>query len=142
MWADTLLRAEQQHLFRLLFWAALSIVSATALATALAAKRVQSPLLRHFALQTAAWGVVVGTIAAISLSTAALRDVSGAARLERFVWMNVGLDAGYVAVGAAVALTAWWSARRMSFVGAGVAVAVQGLALLLIELQFAAVVSR
>lgn len=142
MWADTLLRAEQQHLLRLIVWAALSIVAATALAAILAARRIQSPLLRHFALQTTAWGLVVGAIAAISLRGAHLRDVAGAARLERLVWMNVGLDAGYVGVGASLALVAWLLARRMSLVGAGVGIVVQGLALLVIELQFAAVVSR
>jgi hypothetical protein len=99
-------------------------------------------MLRHFALQSVAWGVVVGAIAAIGFKNVALRDVSGAARLERLVWMNVGLDVGYVAVGATLAAVAWLLARRMSLVGAGIGVIVQGLALLLIELQFAVVVSR
>src|SRR4051812_47266589 len=65
VWADTILRAERDHLLRLLIWAALSIVAATTLATLLTAKRVRSPLLTHFALQTAAWGVVIGGIAAL-----------------------------------------------------------------------------
>ncbi len=142
MWADTLLRAEQQHLLRLLVWAALSIVAATALAATLTARRIRSPLLRHFALQTAVWGIVIGAVAAIGLRGAALRDLAGAARLERLVWMNVGLDAGYVGIGATLALTAWLLMRRMSLVGAGVGIAAQGLALLVLELQFAAVVSR
>jgi hypothetical protein len=142
VWADTLLRAEQQHFLRLVAWAGLSIVAATALAATMAARRIESPLLRHFALQAAAWGVVIAAIAALGFANATLRDLAGAARLERVVWMNVGLDAGYVAVGATMALTAWFLARRMSVVGAGVGIAVQGLALLVIELQFAAVVSR
>ncbi|MGH7619118.1 MAG: DUF6992 family protein [Gemmatimonadaceae bacterium] len=142
MWADTLLRAEQQHLVRLLIWAGLSIVAATALATMLSARRVRSPLLRHFALQMVVWGVTIGAIAAVGLATAGLRDVAGAARLERLVWTNVGLAVGYVGIGAALALSAWFPARRMSLVGAGVGVMTQGLALLLIELQFAAIVSR
>jgi hypothetical protein len=142
VWADTLLRAEQQHLLRLLAWAALSILAATAVAATLAARRIRSPLLQHFAVQTAAWGVVIGAIAAINFRGAALRDLSGAARLERLVWMNVGLDAGYVGIGATLALAAWFLARRMSLVGAGVGMAAQGLALLVLELQFAAVVSR
>jgi hypothetical protein len=142
VWADTLLRAEQQHLLRLLVWAGLSIVAATALSATLAAKRIHSSLLRHFALQTVAWGVVIATIAATNLRVARLRDVAGAARLERFVWMNVGLDVGYVGIGAALAVAAWLLARRMSVVGAGVGIVVQGLALLILELQFAAIVSR
>ncbi len=78
----------------------------------------------------------------MSLRAASLRDVAGAARLERFVWMNVGLDVGYAGIGIALALAGWLLARRMSLVGAGVGVVVQGLALLVLELQFAAVVSR
>jgi len=142
VWADTLLRAEQQHLLRLLVWAGLSIVVATALAATLAAKRVHSSLLRHFGLQTVAWGVVIAAIATTNLRGARLRDVAGAARLERLVWMNVGLDVGYVGIGAALAVAAWLLARRMSVVGAGVGIVVQGLALLILELQFAAIVSR
>jgi hypothetical protein len=120
----------------------LSIVAATALATTLAGKRIQSPLLRHFGLQSAAWGVAIAAIAATNLRGARLRDVGGAARLERLVWMNVGLDVGIVGIGAALALSAWLMARRMSVVGAGVGIVVQGLALLVLELQFAAIVSR
>ena len=142
MWADTLLRAEQQHLLRLLVWAGLSIVAATALATTLAAKRIQSSLLLHFGLQTAAWGAVIAAIAATSLRGARLRDVAGAARLERLVWMNVGLDVGYIGIGVALAIAAWLLARKMSVVGAGMGIVVQGLALLILELQFAAIVSR
>ncbi|HEY4217790.1 MAG TPA: hypothetical protein VGM67_11680 [Gemmatimonadaceae bacterium] len=142
MWADTLLHAEQQHLLRLLLWAALSILSGTAVATMVAVRGVRSPLLKHFGIQMLAWGLVIAAIAGIEWHFAELRDLSGAARLERMVWMTSGLDAGYVAVGAALALTAWFIARRMAVVGAGVAVMVQGLALLLIELQFAALISR
>ena len=38
-------------------------------------------------------------------------------------------------------LAAWLLARKMSAVGAGIAIVVQGLAILLIDLQFAAVAS-
>jgi hypothetical protein len=142
VWADTVLHAEQQHLLRMLLWAGLSILGATGVATMMAVRRVRSPLLLHFALQMAAWGAVLATIAALGWGSAHLRDLSGAARLERLVWMNVGLDAGYVAVGAVLALTAWTIARKMSAVGAGVAIIVQGVALLLMNLQFASAISR
>jgi Family of unknown function (DUF6992) len=142
VWADTLLRAEQQHLLRLLFWAGLSIIAATAVGAMLVVRRIRSPFLAQFAGQMAAWGVVVGSIATIEWHTARLRDVSGAARLERVLWMNIGLDVGYIAVGAALACVAWYLARRLAVVGAGMGIIVQGLALLLIDLQFAAVVSR
>ena len=142
MWADTLFRAEQQHLLRLLFWSGLSILGGTATLAVVAARRLQSPLLKHFAIQMAAWGFVVGAIAGIGWRGAQFRDVSGAARLERLVWMSIGLDVGYVAIGVVLAGAAWAFARRMGGVGAGTAIVVQGIALLVIDLQFAAVVSR
>jgi hypothetical protein len=142
VWADTILHAEQQHLLRLLFWAGLSILGATGVATMMAVRRVRSPFLSHFAIQLAAWGAAVGVIATVGWYRAHLRDVSGAARLERLLWMNIGLDAGYVAVGAVLALSAWMIARKWAGVGAGVGIVVQGVALLLIDLQFASVISR
>jgi uncharacterized protein DUF6992 len=142
VWADTLLRAEQQHLLRLLVWAGLSVLAATALATILVVRRIQSPMLKQFATQTGLWGVVIGAVAAVNLRAAHLRDLAGAARLERLVWTNVGLDTGYVAVGAVLAIAAWFLVRRLSVVGAGMGIALHGLALLVLELQFAAVVSR
>jgi hypothetical protein len=142
VWADTLFRAEQQHLLRLLLWSGLSILGGTTAATTVAVRRIKSPLLVHFAIQMTAWGIVIGAIAGLGWRGAHFRDVSGAARLERFVWMSMGLDVGYVAVGAVLAITAWRLAKRIAVVGAGTAIVVQGLALLLIDLQLAAVVSR
>jgi hypothetical protein len=107
-----------------------------------AVRRVKSPLLKHFASQMLAWGGAVGLIAAIGWRSLELRDISGATRLERLAWMNIGLDVGYVAVGLVLAACAWKIARRLAPVGAGVAIAVQGLALLLIDLQFAAAIAR
>ena len=78
----------------------------------------------------AVWGLVIGAIAAIEWhGLHRLRDVSGAARLERLLWMNIGLDAGYVAMGVALACAAWvLGAQRLAGVGAGVGIIVQGLA--------------
>lgn len=142
MWADTLLHAEQQHLLRLLFWAGLSIVAATAVAAIVNLRRINTPFLKHFAIQLAAWGLVIAAIAALGWHRAELRDVSGAARLERLLWMNVGLEIGYVAVGTVLAISGWMLPRRMAAVGAGIGIVIQGLALLVIDLQFAAIVSR
>jgi hypothetical protein len=142
VWADTLFRAEQQHVLRLLLWCGISIIAATTIAVTLTIRRVNSPLLRQFALQMGAWGVVFGAIAAIRWSTLSLRDLSGAARLERMVWLNVGLDAGYAAAGVMLAASAWLLARRLGPVGAGIGIVVQGMALLVIDLQLAAIVSR
>jgi hypothetical protein len=142
VWADTLLRAEQQHLLRVLIWSGLSILVGTAAAATVAIRHIQSPLLRQFALQMAAWGCVVGLIGTLGWRGAYLRDVAAAARLERLVWMNVGVDVGFVAMGATLAGAAWMLGRRLGGVGAGMAITVQGTALLLLELQFAATISR
>jgi hypothetical protein len=142
VFADTLLRAEQQHLLQLLLWAAVSIVAGTAIVVILSARRIQSSLLTHFALQTIGWGIVFGIIAAIQWKGAKLRDLAGAARLERLLWLNIGLDAGYVLTGTAIAASGWILAKRLGAVGAGIAIIIQGLALLVIDLQLAAVVSK
>lgn len=142
MWADTLLQAEQQHLLRLLLWAALSIIAATAIATTIAVRRLRSPLLTHFALQMALWGIVVAVIAAVEWHGLHLRDVSGSARLERLLWMNIGMDTGFVGMGAVLGFCGRVLARNIAAIGAGVGIVVQGLAMLLIDLQFASIVSR
>jgi hypothetical protein len=142
VWADTLLDAERQHLLRLLFWSALSILGATTIAVILTSRRIASPLLKHFALQMLVWGLLFGSIAAIQIGRVGRRDLSGAVRLDRVLWLNIGLDVGYVAVGAVLAGAGRSLSRSMAAVGAGTAIVVQGFALLLIDLQFAALVSR
>jgi len=142
VWSDTLLAAERQHLVALLFWSALSIIAATLIAVMLAARHARSKLLEHFALQMLVWGVIFGMIAGLELLSLALRDVSAATRLERMLWMNIGLDAGYVGIGVALAAAGYKLSRSLAAVGAGTAIVVQGLAVLLIDLQFAALISR
>jgi hypothetical protein len=142
VFADTLFRAEQQHLLRLFVWCGLSILAGTALAATLAVRRIRSPLLTHFATQMAIWGGVLGALSIMRWTTLAMRDLSGAARLERLVWLNIGLDVGYVGIGAALAVAAWKLGRRAGLLGGAIAVAIHGLALVVIDLQFAAVISR
>jgi hypothetical protein len=142
VWSDTLFRAEQQHLLRLLLWAATSIVGATAMGAVTAIRRIRSPLLTNFAIQTALWGALIGAISGMRWQTVALRDVAGAARLDRLVWMTIGLDIGCVAAGVVLAIAAWVLSRRLGGVGAGTAIAIQGLALLVLDMQFANTVSR
>jgi hypothetical protein len=142
VWSDTFLHAEQQHVLRLLLWAALSIVAATAIVVVITARRTRSSLLAHFALQMAAWGVVIGVMGALMWNGLHLRDISGAARAERLLWMNIGFDAGFVGIGCVLVLCGRMLARSAAAVGAGVGVVVQGLGLLLIDLQFASMISR
>jgi hypothetical protein len=136
MFSDTLLLAERAHLNRLLVWGAASVLVGTLLLAILTVRRIGSPLLLHFAVQTAVWGAIDLVIAVVARRGLALRDVSGATRLDRFVWFNNGLDVGYVAVGLTLAIVGWQLGRRLGLVGAGVGIVVQGLALLLLDLRF------
>ncbi|MDB4887771.1 MAG: putative rane protein [Gemmatimonadetes bacterium] len=142
MWADTLLATERAHVLRLVAWGAASVLVGTALLAWLLAGRRQSALLRHFAIQTAAWGAVDLALAAIAFGSLALRDLAGATRLDRIVWLNIGLDAGYVLVGLTLAITGWRLGRRLGLVGAGIGVIVQGAALALLDLVLAVHISR
>jgi hypothetical protein len=142
VWADTVLHAEQQWLLRLFVWAGLSIIAATGVGVMLAARRVRSPLLTHFAIQMAAWGAAIAIFAGFCWMNLHMRDLSGAARLERFVWMSAGFDVGVVALGITVVILGRQLARSAATLGAGVAVILQGLALLLLDLHFAALISR
>lgn len=105
-------------------------------------RRVKSPLLIQFAIQTAAWGLFIGAVAAIWWASVGLRDVAGAARLEHIVWLTMGLDIGCIAVGGLLGGAAWLMSRRLGGVGAGIAISVQGLALLVLDMQFATTISR
>lgn len=141
-WADSLLEFERIHLLKLTIWAALSIAVGLLLLTTLRLRRTDSPLLRHFAIQTAAWGAVDLAIAFWARSRLTLRDLAGATELDRFIWLNVGLDVGYAAVGLTLALSGWALGRRLGLVGAGLGVIVQGLALAVLDLQLAATIVR
>ena len=90
----------------------------------------------------AAWGAAVAIFAAVSWAGLQMRDVAGAARLERFVWMTAGFDLGVVAVGATLAVAGYLMAKSAATVGAGMAIVIQGLSLFLLDLHFAALISR
>ncbi len=136
MWSDTLLALERTHLLRLAVWGGASVLLGTLLFAVVAAGRAAgSPLVRHFAVQTAAWGAIDLLIVVWAWRRLALRDHDSAEGLVRFLWLNLGLDVGYVAVGVTLALTGWIVGRRLGAVGAGVGIVVQGLALFLLDLQ-------
>ncbi len=141
MWADSLLAAERTHLHQLLAWGGGSAVAGLVLLLTLGRPR-RSPLIFHFAVQSAAWGAAVFAVAIMHLRSLGLRDLSGATRLDRMLWLNLGLDTGYVAVGITVAVCAWLLGRRQGGVGAGVAIVVQGLALALIAARLLLVLEQ
>lgn len=142
MWADTLLAVERAHLLRLLAWGVASALAGTLLAAWLVLLRRDSPLLFHFAVQTGAWGTVDIALGAVSYASLALRDVAGATRLDRYLWLNIGLDAGYAMVGVTLVVAGWRMGRRLGLVGAGIGVVVQSAALLLLHLMLATHISR
>ncbi|WP_353268206.1 hypothetical protein [Gemmatimonas sp.] len=135
MWADTLYALEQGHLLRLGVWAAASIVGGTALLAWLTLRQVAAPLVRHFAIQTAAWGAVNAAIALWAWRGLTMRDFAGTQKLLSILWLNTGLDLGYAAVGLTLVIVGWQWERRMGAVGAGLGVVLQGLALALLDLR-------
>lgn len=142
MFADTLLRAEQMHLFRLLVWGGGSVLIGTLVFTVVAWRRPATTMLRHFAVQMILWGVLEIAYVAVTWQGLGLRDVSGATRLDRLLWLNLGLDLGAMAVGATMALIGWLDGRRLGLLGSGIGVIVQATALFLINAQLAALISR
>ena len=129
-------------MLKLLVWGALSVSVGTALMAFVRVRRIDSDLLKHFAIQSAAWGLIEIAIATWARRGLHLRDLAGAVSLDRFVWLNIGLDLGYVAVGVTIALAGWKFQRRLGAVGAGAGVIAQGCALALLDLQLASAIVR
>lgn len=142
MWADTLMSAERAHLLRLLVWSAGSVLAGTALLAWVRSTRRRSALVEQFGLQALAWGVVELASVWWGLHALAPRDVSAATRLDRMLWLNLGLNVGFIMVGIAIAIAGWRLGRRLGVVGAGVGIVVQGVALSLLHLLLASVISR
>lgn len=142
MWADTLLAAERAHLLRLVLWGGVSFVLGSTLLVFLKVRGQRSPLLDQFAVQTAAWGAIDLALAGNGLRTLTLRDLASATRLDRLLWLNIGLDAGYVLVGLTLLIAGWRIGRRPGLIGAGVGVIVQGTSLALLDLGLASQISR
>lgn len=142
MWADILLRAEQQHAISLLLWGALTVLSATVIAVTLAVQNRASPLLAQFATQLAFWGLLAALVSGIEWHGLHVRDAAGAARVERLAWMRIGFDVGIVGMGITLAAAAGIIGRKLGAIGAGIAIVLHGLALFAIDVQFASGVSR
>lgn len=140
--ASDLLELERTHLLKLALWGILSVMAGSAVLTAIRLRRVDTSLLRHFAIQTTAWGAVDLAIVAWAWNGLRLRDLAAATQLDRFLWFNIGLDVGYVLVGITLAICGWRLGRRLGLVGAGLGVLLQGLALAVLDLQLSAVLVR
>ncbi|MGH7670088.1 MAG: DUF6992 family protein [Gemmatimonadaceae bacterium] len=142
MLADTLLRAEHLQLFQLLVWGGGSVLIGTFVFVVVAWRRPATTMLRHFATQMIIWGGLEIAYVVVAWQRLGLRDVSGATRLDRLLWLNLGLDLGAVAVGATIAVIGWLGGRRLGLLGSGVGVIVQAVAVFLINAQLAALISR
>jgi hypothetical protein len=142
VWADLVLRAERRHAVELLIWAALSLIMATASLVLARGRRGQSALLSGFAIQLGLWALVIGAVGALEWHRLTMRDLSSAARLERFTWARAGLDVGIVGIGAALGGASRILAKSLRGMGASAAIAAHGLALLMIDLRLIAVISR
>jgi hypothetical protein len=142
MWADTLEALERTHLLRLLVWGAASVLAGTSIIAWLRIGTRRSALLQHFAIQAVLWGAIEAVIALRLLTRLTVRDVTSATQLDRLLWLNVGLDLGYVLVGLALTTVAWKLGRRFGLMGAGLSIVVQGSALALLDLMLAAQISR
>ncbi len=141
MWADSLRLAEEIYLSQLLLWGMGSIIAGTILLGVLILRGSRIPLLRHFAIQTAIWGMAETLLAALAWQRLALRDHGDATRLTNTLWLSTGLDFGYIAVGVTLIGCGWMTGRRAGLMGAGTAIVVQGIALATVRLHFLALLS-
>lgn len=138
MFADTLLQFERDYLIRLAVWAHISVLSGALLLLWLVRRRERSPLLFHFAVQTAAWGAFAVALAAFQWHGLALRDLAGATRIDHLLWLAIGLDLGGIGAGAALAIAGWTAGQRLGLVGAGAGIIVQAAAFLVLDARFLA----
>ena len=138
MFSDSLLQLERNHLFSIAIWAHASVLAGTILLVWLARRGDRSPLLFHFAVQTAAWGACGVAFAALRWHGLELRDLAAATRLDHQLWLATGLDLGAIGVGVTLAITAWRLDRRVGPVGAGLGIILQGAALAVLDARFLA----
>jgi hypothetical protein len=140
MYADTLLDLERGHLLRLGVWAALSVLIGALILGLMYWRKAIAPFVRHFAIQLLSWGLIDAAIVGWSWSDLAYRDYAHAMQMQKFLWLNVGLDAGYVGVGITLALAGWLIGKRPGVLGAGVGVVVQGFALFVLDLRLLTII--
>jgi hypothetical protein len=140
MFADTLLQLERGHLLRLGVWSVGSIFVGIVFLVLLARRHDKAPFIKHFAIQMLAWGAVDLALVLSGWHGLGFRDFQAALELQQFLWLNVGLDAGYIGIGMTLALAGWQLARRMGAVGAGVGISLQGIGLLVLDVRLLALI--
>jgi hypothetical protein len=116
-------------------WALFCVVTGVALLGVLRWRKIQAPLLTHFAIQTLGWGVVNATIGHFAWRDMALRDFASAQGLVNLLWLNIGLAIGYALVGITLTLASWRMGPKMAGIGAGIGILVQGVALAVLDVR-------
>ena len=135
--AEARYAAEADHLWRVGVWGAANVAAGTGLLLASSGARR-----RAFGVQSAAWGAINVTIAAVGLATSGepappglAEAVAAESRLGDILWLNMGLNVGYVAVGTTLVAVGSRAAvaRPDAWRGHGAAVIVQGIGLLVLD---------
>jgi hypothetical protein len=140
---DALVVLERGHLVRLSLWAIGSVVvGGLAVLLASRARPAQESFWRHFGIQSGAWGLVDLVIVVAAWNGIVPRDLAGAIALDRFLWLNIGLDVGYMMLGATLLAFGLRAPRRHGLIGAGVAIVAQGAALAILDAQLSAYIVR
>lgn len=142
MWADALMQAERTHVLRLLAWGATCVLAGSAVLAWMRVGARRSALLEQFSWQMAGWGAAWLAVGASWLTVLAPRDLAAATRLDRLLWLEIGLAAGGVLVGLTLVTVGSRPGRRLAPVGAGLGIVVQGLALGVLTLTLAARIFR
>lgn len=142
MFGDTVLAAEQRYLLFLALWGIAAFVLGAIPVLVARVRRSPSPLLMHFGLQLALWGLAEAVVAGVRYRGLMVRDLASTIRLERWTWYTSGFETGIVLLGLMIAIGAWISGRRLAGVGTGLAIAAHGAALLVLDLQLLAVLSK
>jgi hypothetical protein len=103
---------------------------------------MRAPILLWFGVLSLGCALVELVLTIVGFQGLAMRDVSGATRLDRLTWFMAGLDVGIIATGVTVVVVAWMAGRRLGVIGAGLGILVQGLGLLVMHLTFASLLGH
>lgn len=133
MSSETVLAIERAHLLGLALWGGVGVLFGAGLVAYLIARRVRAGLLRHFAVQMAAWGAAELIVAMVRWRGLAPRDYAATTRLLALVRVALLAEAVCIVIGATLALGGWRVSRHPGTLGAGLGIVVQGAALLLLD---------
>jgi len=133
MFGDTLAQIERSCASEIVVWGLACLIVGGGLLIVARRGSARSDLIAHFALQTMTWGSAETLLALAWRYGIEVRDLAGASRLDRLLWLGDGLAIGVVAVGLAITVIgARVSGRAPSLLGTGIAITIQGAAVLLV----------